>query len=50
MVCRAEVCVEDEVLNEKIRATFEKPQKFIASGQVVVFYENDICLGGGVIE
>ena len=50
MVCRAEVCVEDEILNEKIKATFDKEHTFIASGQVVVFYDRNTCLGGGVIE
>jgi tRNA U34 2-thiouridine synthase MnmA/TrmU len=50
MVCRAEVCVEDEILNEKTKAVFDKTHNFIASGQVIVFYDNDICLGGGVIE
>lgn len=49
-VCRAEVCVEDEILDEKLKAVFDKPHSFIASGQILVFYDNDICLGGGVIE
>ena len=49
-LCRAEVCVEDALLDEKIKATFDRAHKFVASGQVVVFYENEICLGGGIIE
>ncbi len=32
---------------EKI--TFEKPVKRIAAGQSVVFYEDEVCLGGGII-
>ena len=50
MICRAEVCVEDEILNEEIKATFKKPHKFIASGQVIVFYDEKKCMGGGIIE
>lgn len=49
-VCRAEVCVEDEILNEKIKATFEIPHKFIAQGQIIVFYDDQKCIGGGIIE
>jgi tRNA-specific 2-thiouridylase len=38
-----------EVGNGKILAKFEEPQRAVASGQILVFYDGDICLGDGVI-
>jgi tRNA (5-methylaminomethyl-2-thiouridylate)-methyltransferase len=29
---------------------FDKPQKSITSGQAVVFYNGEVCLGGGIIQ
>ncbi|MFH1838032.1 MAG: tRNA 2-thiouridine(34) synthase MnmA [Candidatus Kuenenbacteria bacterium] len=38
-----------QISKNKIKIIFNKPQKAITPGQFVVFYKNNICLGGGKI-
>lgn len=39
-----------EPLDGCIRVTFDAPLRDITAGQGAVVYDNDVCLGGGVIE
>ncbi|HQJ38252.1 MAG TPA: tRNA 2-thiouridine(34) synthase MnmA, partial [Bacillota bacterium] len=36
--------------NERVRVVFQEPQRAITPGQAVVFYQEDILVGGGTIE
>ena len=36
--------------NNLLELVFNKPQRAVASGQWAVFYKNNVCLGGGIIE
>ena len=35
---------------DTVKVVFDEPQRAIAKGQSVVFYDGDTVLGGGVIE
>lgn len=35
---------------DKVRVIFDEPQRAVTLGQSVVFYDGDVCLGGGVID
>jgi tRNA-specific 2-thiouridylase len=43
-------CIVEPIENNKIKVSFEQPQRAITPGQSVVIYDGDYVVGGGIIE
>jgi tRNA-specific 2-thiouridylase len=43
-------CILNTEKQNSVFVHFEKPQFAVAPGQSIVFYDGEVCLGGGVID
>jgi len=43
-------CRVEPISDERVKVIFENAQRAITPGQSVVFYDGEVCLGGGIIE
>ena len=57
-ICRAktryrqadQACVIESISKDQVTVKFDRPQRAVTPGQFIVFYDGDVCLGGGIID
>ena len=47
---RAQPAIVEQIDDNRVRVTFDQPQRAITPGQSVVFYDGEYVVGGGIIE
>lgn len=45
-----QACVIESINGDEASIRFAQPQRAVTQGQSIVFYQDEVCLGGGIIE